>query len=130
MIEIKIIISTNGSQFEKEKLSLPREAIDEFLELGFSENVYDGEVLFKHYPRAISPDFMQIFIDLKNLGETIIVWGTIIRGLIEFIKKCKGYENSIHIYGKKDGKKISFDLTLDENSNCEEIVEEIENKLK
>ena len=101
MVEIQVCVSTNATDKEKKRLSMPRKAVEEFLATGFAENAYDATVLLRCEPRAVPPEYMQIIVDLKELGETAIVWKTIIGGIIKLCKKCKGYEPDLVIKRKK-----------------------------
>ncbi len=90
-------ISTNLCELEKNKLNFSRKAMEEFLGNGFINNDYNGKVSFQCQPRAYEPNLMNIIINIKDIGETIIVWGSIFNAIGKFVKKCKGYEASINI---------------------------------
>lgn len=130
MVEIKIYISINTSDKEKEKLSIPREDMDEFLRTGFAENAYEGEVSFNCQPRAINPEYMQIIIDLKDLAESLIAWGTIITSLIKFCKKCKGYEPDLVIKRKRGEEEIEIYVKFDSNEDPNKLLKKIKKALK
>ena len=130
MVEVNIFINTNASDLEKENLDIPREAIDEFLGIGFAENVYEANVIFRCMPRAIDPGFMEIIVDLKDIAETTIAWATIISGIIRFCKKCKGYEHNLIIKKKKGKEEIEIELDIDSNDDIEKILKQVRKIIK
>lgn len=99
MIKVDVQINTNG--FEKEKMQVPMEAIYELTGEGFATNKFEGKVTFICFPRALPPDFMEVIIQLKDIGEMAIVYGTIIRVIWNFFKKTRGYQKSIRIETEK-----------------------------
>ena len=130
MVEVNVLISVNASESEKENLSIPRDAIDEFLGIGFAENVYEGNVTFSCMPRAVDPDFMQIIIDLGEIAETTIAWTTIISAVLKFCKKCKGYSYNLSVRKKKGKEEIEIDLDIKSSDDCEKVVKQIRKLLK
>lgn len=130
MLSIDILISTNASDEEKKKLDMPRSAIDEFLGDGYANNLYEGNVIFSCLPRAVNPEMMEIIINLKDVAETVIAWGSIINSVVKFINKSKGYEPSMRIECKKNGKEFSCDIPVARNSSEKEILEEVKKILK
>lgn len=130
MTTIEVLVSTNASVEEKEILDIPKDAIEDFLNIGFCENVYDGKVSFQCLPRAVDPNFMEIIVDLKDLAETAIAWGTIFATIMKFCKRCKGYEHSLTIKRKKDNEEIEISIPINENSDCEKIIHEAKKLLK
>lgn len=126
MVEVNILISTNALEEEKKKLYIPREAIDEFLGTGFVDNAFDGKISFECMSRVVPPDWMRIFIDLKDVAEGLIAWATIIGALIKFCKSCKGYEYDLTICKRKsNNEKIEISVNLNDKNDIDEIVKEI-----
>lgn len=130
MVTIQIDISTNQSEEEQTKLFIPRECIDEFLRIGFSENAFEGIISFACHPRAINPEYMQIIIDFKDIAESLIAWTTIFNALLKFCKKCRGYEPNLIIKKKKGDEEMEVSLYLDCNKDCNKVIKEIKKLLK
>lgn len=97
MVEIEVGISTNASELEKKNLDFNLDAMEEFLGNGFISSDYNGKVYFMCQPRAFEPNLMDIIINIKEIGETAIVWASIFSALKKLIKRCKGYESFINI---------------------------------
>ena len=129
MVEISIKISTNALPYEKEKLYITPDAISEFVGTGFSTNAYDGQVIFYCPPRAVDPGWLDIIVDLKDIGEAVIVWGTILNSINKFYKKCKGYDGNISIKRKKKDVEIELNIPLSE-INDEENIKRLQKWLK
>lgn len=123
MPEIKVIISTNGSDEEMENLLIPMDAICDFTGEGYATCGYNATVQFECMPRAINPDVMQIIIDLKDIAEAIVLWGTIAGAIIKLVKKTKGYQPYLQIYRKKDDEEIMITAKYSENEK--ELIKEI-----
>lgn len=123
MVDIKVIFSTNGNEEEMKKLSIPMEAIGEFNGDGYSTEDYEATVQFRCMPRAIGPEVMQFIIDLKDIAETTIAWGTIASAIIKFVKKTKGYQPYLEIYRKKGEEEIRVVAKYSENEK--ELIKEI-----
>ena len=121
MIDIDIFISLNMTEEESKNLSIPKEAIKDFVGSGFSSNTFSGKVIFECKPRAVPPDLIDIVINLKDIGETLIVWGTIFTSIIKFCKKAIGYEKMIHIRKKDKDEELRIDIPVDEDSYKETI---------
>lgn len=130
MITINILISTNGSEFEKKKLYIPQEAIDEFLGEGFASNCYDAEVSFKCLSRAANPDVINILIEIKDFIENIVEFGVLVKALIKFLKKTKGYKSVLQITYKKDGEEFHYTEQLEEKDNIKERLDKIKEIIK
>lgn len=127
MVTIEVMISTNASEEEKRRLKIEDNAISEFTGYGFSDNIYDATVSFKCMPRAVPPDFMEIVMQAKEIMETISVLGGICKGIIDFVKKCRGYEKCLRVQ-TKNGNEIIIDNL--ENMTAEELCAELEKKIK
>lgn len=123
MVQIEIRISSNGSDEERKDLYIPNEAIREFLGEGFVENKYDGRFILACLPRAFDPDLMEIIIDLKEITELLLNSSIIIGAILNFCKKCKGYNQNLIINVKNDETFIS--IPINEKSNIEKILKEI-----
>ena len=130
MINVKISVSTNASEEEKKKLHIPREAIDDFLGEGFASNTYEGDISFKCKPRTIDSSLMDVILEIKDNIELGIALATAIRALINFFKKCSGYEQTMVIYYKKKDEKFELEVPVDKNSNVEKILKEIRKIIK
>lgn len=130
MISVNILISTNTNKIEKKKLYIPKDAINEFLGEGFVSNCYDAEVSFKCLSRAINPDLINIFIEFKDLIENIVEMGVLVRALIKFLSKTKGYKSVLQITCKKDGKEFYCTIPLKEKDNVEDILDKIKEIIK
>lgn len=130
MIKIEIRVSTNASAEEKARLCIPQEAMEEFLGEGFASNDYNGCILFQCMPRAVTPSFMDVTINLKDIGEGIIAWATIVSCLVKFFKKCKGYEQAIHIDYKKNDEEFSIDVPVENGCDEEKLLKEIKKIVK
>lgn len=130
MININVLVNINGTKEQKESLYIPEDAIDEFLRTGFAQNIYEARVIYEFRPQAVSPDLLEIIIDIidevKDIGDDagkILNIIAAVKFVIEFAKKTKGY--CVNIYLKyKEGKGKMINISLDENVN------EIEEKIK
>ena len=129
-MKIDILVSTNGSSEERKFLNIPQDAINEFLNLGFVDGIYDGTFSYKCLPRAFNPETMEIIINLKEVGEAIIAWGTIIGVLLNLIKKSTGYKPFMQIYYEKGNEKKHCSIPIKETDNVENILKEINKVLK
>lgn len=125
MVEIQIYISTNTSEIERQKYSIDQESVYEFTGTGFSENIYEGTVVYFCPPRAICPGLIEIVVNLKELAETAIAWGTIFAAIISFCKKNKNFEHTITIKKKKGDKEIDISISVDDQEESEEIIEKV-----
>ena len=130
MIIVNILISTNASPEEKETLYLPKEAIDEFLGEGFASNCYDAKVSFKCMPRFVNPDLINVLIELKDFIKDMVEIGVMVKALIKFLKKTKGYKSILQISYKKDGKELSYTIALGVEDKAEDIVDKIKDIIK
>lgn len=126
MVDIQIRVSTNASEIERQRYNIDQESVYEFTGIGFCEGVYDGTVVFFCPPRAVEPGVIEIIVNLKDLAETVIAWGTIFGAIISFCRKNKNYEYLITIKKKKKDKEIEIEIPI----NAEEDSEEIINKVK
>ena len=125
MVEIEVRVNMNGSIDERAELDIPQEVILDFLQTGFAENIYDGKVSYLYLPRAVDPDFMEIIINLKDIGETLIAWGTIAKVLVSFFKKTKSYEHMIYVRRKKNDEEIEIDVPVDKEVDSAKLLKEI-----
>jgi len=125
MINIQIRVSTNTSEIERQKYNINQESIYEFTGIGFSEDVYEGTVVFFCPPRAIDPGWIQIIVDLKDLAETVIAWGTIFTSIVKFYKKNKNYRYLITIKRKKGDKEIKIDIPVNGQEESEDLVNKV-----
>ena len=125
MIEIEIMMNVNGSIEERKGLDISQEVIINFLHIGFAENIYDGSVSYKCLPRAVDPDLMEIIIDLKDIGESLIAWEAIIKSLVNFLKKTKAYEHIIYVRRKRKGEEIEIEIPVDKNIDSVKLLKEI-----
>lgn len=130
MIIVNVLISTNASTLEKETLYLPKEAIDEFLGEGFASNCYDAKVSFKCMPRFVNPDLINVLIELKDFIENFVEFGVLVKALIKFLKRTKGYKSVIQITYKKDGEEFHYTMKLEEKDNVEERLNKIKEIIK
>lgn len=130
MVDIEILVNTNASNDEKEKLKLSQEAIEEFLETGFCSNEYNGSVIFSCMPRAVDPGLIDIIIDMGAVAESIIAWTTIIGAILKFIKRSKGYEFCVTLKKKRGTKEVEFTIEMNDKSNDEDIISQIMEKIK
>lgn len=129
MTDIQISFSTNASKEEAEKLYIDYAAISDFTGQGFADNSYDGQVSFCCMPRFADPDLMQIFINIKDIAETILALSSICTGLFKFINKCKGYRISIDINICEE-KSSTTSIQLKEDMTEEELEALLKNELK
>lgn len=126
MLKIEVIVSTNASEEEAEKLSIESDAISSFTGEGYADNTYDAKVIFSCMPRAINPDIMQIFLELKDIGEAVLAWGTICSAIVKFARECHGYKKSVIL--KKNDKNVTS-LQLDDNMTADELEDKIKQEL-
>lgn len=103
MVEININFQMNASEEERSKLFIDREAELEFMSEAFADGSFSVKTEYGVYSRYADPDIMHIFIWLRDIGETIIVWGTILLRLKKFCEKQKGYKSNVMII-KEDTK--------------------------
>lgn len=125
MVEINVLFSTNYC--ERTDLKIEDGAISEFTREAFADGTYRAVVKFECMPRAFNPDVMQIIMDLKDLGECIVAWGTICGAIITFAKKVHGYVKNILIYRKK-GEVILIEIT--DEMTPEELEKEIKDVIE
>ncbi len=130
MVDIQICVSTNASEIERQKYNINQESVYEFTATGFAENAYEGIVTFFCPPRAVDPGLIEIIVNLKELAETVIAWGTIFGAIISFCRKNKNYEYLITIKRKKKDKEIEIEIPIDGNEDSKEDSKEIINKVK
>lgn len=125
MVEIEVLLSLNGSDEERIGLDISQEALKDLLGTGFAENIYEGSVTYKYLPRAFDPNFMEIIVDLKDIAETLIAWGTIAKVLVDFIKKTKSYEHVIYVRRKTKDEEIEIDIPVDKDIDSAKLLKEI-----
>lgn len=125
MVDIQICVSTNATEIERQKYYIDQESVYEFTEVGFSENAYEGTVVFFCPPRAVDPGLIEIVVNLKELAETVIAWGTIFGAIISFCRKNKNYEYLIIIKKKKKDKEIEVNIPVDAEKDKEEIINKV-----
>lgn len=125
MVEIEVLLSLNGSDEERIGLDISQETLKDLLGTGFAENIYDGSVTYKYLPRAVDPNFMEIIVDLKDIAETLIAWGTIAKVLVDFIKKTKSYEHIIYVKRKIKDEEIEIDIPIDKEIDSVKLLKEI-----
>lgn len=130
MVEIQVYFSVNATEQERETLTIPKYAMDEFLAVGFTENVYDATVSFRCEPRAINPNLMQIIVNLKELGETIVAWDTIIGSISKFCNKCKGYEPDLVVRYTKENEEVEVSVKFAPDEDRQETIKQIRKLLK
>jgi hypothetical protein len=121
MVEINVLFSTNYC--DRTDLEIEKDAIPEFTREAYADGTYSAVVQFECLPRAFNPDVMQIIIDLKDIGECIVAWGTICGAIISFVKKVHGYVKHIMIEGTKQTGEI-IEIT------DETTPDELEKKIK
>lgn len=126
MVKITVLFSTNGSEDEMANLDIDRYAIKDFTRVGYAENIYDATVIFECMPRATNPDFMQIIMNINEIGDTIIILGTICKQIVKFVKKCRGYEKAIYIESDKED---IASISITDNMDEKELEERIKEKL-
>mgnify|MGYP000509046940 CR=1 FL=1 len=68
---------------------------------GFASNCYDARVSFKCMPRFVNPDLINVLIELKDFIENFVEFGVLVKALIKFLKRTKGYKSVIQITYKK-----------------------------
>lgn len=125
MVEIQIHVSTNASEIERQKYNIDQESVYEFTGIGFSENVYEGSVVFFCSPRAITPGLIEIIVDLKDLAETAIAWGTIFVSIVKFCRKNKNYEYLLTIKRKKKDKELEIAIPVNEEEESEQLMNKV-----
>ncbi|RJV29551.1 hypothetical protein DWX22_03335 [Coprococcus sp. AF18-48] len=124
MVEVNILFSTNCC--ERMDLKIEDGAIQEFTQDAYADGTYRAVVSFECMSRCFNPDIMQIIIDLKDIGDCVLAWGSICMGIIKFSRKVHGYAKSIMIR-KTEEKYIVIRMT--ENMTEEELESEIKSKL-
>lgn len=129
MVEIEVGISTNASELEKKNLDFNLDAMEEFLGNGFISSDYNGKVYFMCQPRAFEPNLMDIIINIKEIGETAIVWASIFSALKKLIKRCKGYESFINIVYLKNKKEKHIYLTNEDLNNVDILITRVEQEI-
>ena len=123
MLEITALFSTNYC--ERTDLKIEEGAIQEFTRNAYTDGGYRATVSFECMPRCFNPDTLQFIMELKEMVECIIVWGTICAELIKFARKTHGYVKHIMIKGKRRGIQISDDMTAEElEKEIKSILEE------
>lgn len=125
MVDIQIYISTNASETERQKYNIDQESVYEFTAIGFAESAFEGIVTFFCPPRAVDPGLIEIIVNLKELAETVIAWGTIFGAIISFCRKNKNYEYLITIKRKKKDKEIEIEIPIDGNEDSKEIINKV-----
>lgn len=130
MITVNINISTNASEIEKKELYIPRDAIDDFLGKGFETNTYDGRVSFQCMPRAVNPNLMEVFLNIMDIVEGVIAIQTVVKYLVDFFRKCKGYEQNIIIEYKNGDEELTCEIPFTENDDAMKIMKEIRKIIK
>lgn len=125
MVDIQIRVSTNASEIERQKYNINQESVYEFTGVGFCENAYAGTVAFFCPPRAVEPGVIEIIVNLKDLAETVIAWGTIFGAIISFCRKNKNYEYLVTIKKKKEDKEIEVEIPIDAEKDSEEIINKV-----
>lgn len=125
MVEIDVLFSTNYC--EKTDLTIEEDAIVEFTRNAHADGTYRAVVSFECMPRAFDPDIMQIIINLKDIGECIVAWGTICGAIISFAKKAKGYVKHIMIEDTEHSGEI---IEVSDETTPEELEEKIKNVIE
>lgn len=106
MVEININFQMNASEEERSRLFIDREAEKEFMSEAFVDGSFSVKTEYGFYSRCVDPDIMDIIIKVKDIGETIIVWGTILTGLKKFCEKQKGYRKDVKIIKEEVAEEI------------------------
>lgn len=125
MVDIQICVSTNASEIERQRYNIDQDSVYEFTGIGFSENAYEGTVVFFCPPRAIEPGVVEIIVNLKDFAETVIAWGTIFAAIISFCRKNKNYEYSITIKKKRKDKEIEINIPVDAQMKDDELIDKV-----
>lgn len=125
MVEIKVLFSTNYC--DRTDLEIERDAIKDFTNEAYADGTYKAVVQFECMPRAFNPEIMQIIIDLKDIGECIVAWGTICGSIISFAKKAHGYVKHIMIEGTEHSGEI---IEVSDETTPEELEKKIKNVIE
>lgn len=120
MVEININFQMNASEEERSKLFIDREAELEFMSEAFADGSFSVKTEYGVYSRYADPDIMHIVIWLRDIGETIIVWGTILLGLKKFCEKQKGYKSNVMII-KEDTKEEIIEEIIEEGKTIKRV---------
>lgn len=124
-VTINVLFSTNYC--ETKDLKIEEGAIFDFTRESYADGTYDAVVEFKCMPRAFNPDVMQIIIDLKDIGECIVAWGTICGAIISFAKRAHGYVKHIMIKGTEQSGEI---IEVSDETTPEELEKKIKNVIE
>lgn len=125
MVEIKVLFSTNYC--DKTDLKIEEGAVTEFTRGAHEDGTYSAVVQFECLSRVFNPDIMQIIIDLKDIGECVVAWGTICGAIISFVKKVHGYAKHIMITGIKQSGEI---IEVSDETTPEELEKKIKDVIE
>ena len=128
MVEINVLFSTNYC--DRTDLEIDGDimhAIQDFTTEAYADGTYRAVVQFECKPHAFNPEVMQIIIDLKDIGECIVAWGTICGAIISFVKKVHGYAKHIMITGTKWSGEI---IKVSDETTPEELEKKIKDVIE
>ena len=125
MVEIKVLFSTNYC--DRTDLKIEEGAVTEFTREAYADGTYSAIVQFECLPRAFNPDIMQIIIDLKDIGECVLAWGTICGAIISFVKKIHGYAKHIMLTDTKHSCEV---IEVSDETTPEELEKKIKDVIE
>ncbi len=126
MIKIEVRISENSTPEEREKLYIDEEDARAFLGKGYAEGIYEAEFVHHFPPRVISPDQIQVLIQLGEIVGGTATISLAIKSIVDFLEKTKGYRVDINLSGKRNGKDVEVSAHEVKLSDVTTVLEKLE----